>query len=79
MLSSGPSTLSKIPAGNFIIWFGFIALQLCAFSLKKGLAEMGLKGKADRYLIDESRLDTAIKKLINQKFTKHLAKSNTNV
>ena len=49
------------------------------FSLKKGLAEMELKGSATRFSINENGLNSAIKKLINQKFTKHLAKSNTNV
>lgn len=41
-----------IPAGNIIIWLGFIALQLCAFSLKKGFkSSTSTLGKVIRFLM----------------------------
>lgn len=43
LFESGSSELTynvfEIPVGNFIIWFGVIALELCAFSLKKDLIQ----------------------------------------
>lgn len=56
LFASGSSVLTYnvfgIPAGNFIIWFGFIALQLCAFSLKKGFnSSKSLFGKILRILM----------------------------
>jgi hypothetical protein len=56
LFASGSSVLTYnifgIPAGSFIIWFGFIALQLCAFSLKKGFnSSESLFGKILRILM----------------------------
>ena len=49
------------------------------FSLKKGLAELKRKEFPGIDSIEDNGLETAIQNLKKQKFSKHLAKSNTNV
>ncbi|OZV67229.1 hypothetical protein [Winogradskyella aurantia] len=56
LFSTGSSVLTYnvigIPAGNLIVWIGFISLQLGAYALKKGFkASSSLIGKLMRYLM----------------------------
>lgn len=56
LFSTGSSVLTYdlfgIPAGNLIIWFGFIAIQLAIFSFHKGFkASKSMAGKFIRILM----------------------------
>jgi hypothetical protein len=56
LFSTGSSILTYdlfgIPAGNLIIWFGFIAIQLAVFSFHKGFkASKSMAGKFIRILM----------------------------